>query len=324
MRRRAAHAQLRPRLRRPPRPHREEAALPLPPRLVDPLPRHRRLQPGLRLLPELADLPGRRAARGRSRREQAVAMAAGRAAATSASPITYNEPFMWYEFVLETARAGEGGGPEERPGHQRLRRTRSRCASCCPFIDAMNVDVKSMSERFYRELCRGQPEPPRRTVEIAKEQGCLVEVTNLVIPNWNDSDEETCRRWWTGWRAWTRSMPLHFSRYHPDYQLTSRPRPGRRCSTRAGPGAREAALRLRRECSARRRGTTCPNCKRTVIVDEASWHRRFGARRRVRGTAAPRLPSSWAVATRSGGPAPTGPRSWDGCETLWIGRDRDV
>ncbi len=136
---------------------------------------------------------------------------------------TYNEPFIWYEFVLETARLAKASGlnnvlvtngyVNEEPLKEVL-----------PFIDAMNVDIKSMSERFYHDLCHGKAKPPRRTVELAKRAGCLVEVTNLVIPNWNDSVEAIGEL--VDWAAGVDpEMPLHFSRYHPDYKMTEPPTP---------------------------------------------------------------------------------------------------
>jgi pyruvate formate lyase activating enzyme len=136
---------------------------------------------------------------------------------------TYNEPFVWYEFVLDTARLAKSAGLKnvlvtngyvsEEPLREML-----------PFIDAMNVDIKAVSDKFYHELCRGKAEPPRRTVEIAKQAGCLVEITNLVIPNWNDSEEEISGL--VDWAAGVDSdVPLHFSRYHPDFKMTEPPTP---------------------------------------------------------------------------------------------------
>jgi pyruvate formate lyase activating enzyme len=136
---------------------------------------------------------------------------------------TYNEPFIWYEFVADTApRIKEAGlhnvlvtnGYVSEPPLREL----------LPYIDAMNVDIKSMGADFYRELCRGQAEPPRRTVEIAHAAGCLVEVTNLVIPNWNDSERDI--RALIDWVASVGTeVPLHFSRYHPDHKLSEPPTP---------------------------------------------------------------------------------------------------
>ena len=90
--------------------------------------------------------------------ERAVALAASEPGNIGLA-YTYNEPFTWFEYVLETAELARARGMknvlvtngyvQEEP----LRRL-------LPLVDAMNVDVKTMSERFYRELCRGRPEPP--------------------------------------------------------------------------------------------------------------------------------------------------------------------
>jgi pyruvate formate lyase activating enzyme len=177
---------------------------------------------------------------------------------------TYNEPFVWYEFVLETAQLVKEAGLSnvlvtngyvmERPLRELL-----------PHIDAVNIDVKSMSERFYRDLCRGSSEPPRRTAEIAKEAGCLVEITNLVIPNWNDSRDEirSLVDWVVGLGA---DVPLHFSRYHPDHRLTE-------------PSTPPETLVRARDMAAERlhhvyignlwlpggEDTTCPGCGEVVV-----------------------------------------------------------
>lgn len=178
---------------------------------------------------------------------------------------TYNEPFIWYEYVLETARLIRQGGlhnvlvtngyVQEQPLREIL-----------PFIDAMNVDIKSMREEFYRDLCRGRSDPPRRTVEIAHAAGCHVEVTNLIIPNWNDSDREihSLVDWLAGLDP---EIPLHFSRYHPDHKFTEPPTPIQTLLS-----AREiAAKKLHYVYIGNVRvgdgeNTVCPNCGQTVIA----------------------------------------------------------
>jgi pyruvate formate lyase activating enzyme len=136
---------------------------------------------------------------------------------------TYNEPFIWYEFMLETARLAKAAGLKNvlvTNGYV----NEEPLSEALPFIDAMNVDIKAMSEQFYHELCRGKAGPPRRTVEMAKQAGCLVEITNLVIPNWNDSEKAIAEL--VDWAAGVDpEMPVHFSRYHPDYKMTEPPTP---------------------------------------------------------------------------------------------------
>ena len=176
---------------------------------------------------------------------------------------TYNEPFIWYEFVLETAQLARAAGlknvlvtngfVEEAPLRELL-----------PFIDAMNVDVKSMRDDFYRKLCRGRAEPPRRTVEIAHEQ-CLVEVTNLVIPGWNDAEEDF--RDLVNWLAKVdRNIPLHFSRYYPAYQMTAPPTPPATLY-RAREMAQEklSFVYLGNIVGEGIEDTACPACRQTLV-----------------------------------------------------------
>jgi pyruvate formate lyase activating enzyme len=195
--------------------------------------------------------------------EEAVALALDKPSNIGIA-YTYNEPFIWYEFMADTApqikEAGlhnvlvTNGYVSERPLRELL-----------PYIDAMNVDIKAMGADFYRELCRGRPEPPRRTVEIAHEAGCLVEVTNLVIPNWND--DEAGIRALVDWVAGiSKDIPLHFSRYHPDHKMTEPPTPADTL-LRAQEIAREKLdyVYIGNVWGGAGENTLCPNCGETVI-----------------------------------------------------------
>lgn len=131
---------------------------------------------------------------------------------------TYTEPTIFYEFVLDTAKLAKQEGlynvlvtngyinPEP-------------LKKLAPFIDAANVDVKSMKSRFYQKLCRAPSEkPPLETVELMHKLGIHVEVTNLVIPGENDSKEDF--HMLCAWLAGIdKNIPLHFSRYFPAYLL---------------------------------------------------------------------------------------------------------
>jgi len=93
----------------------------------------------------------------------------------------------------------------------------------CRYIDAANIDLKAMSDSFYREICRGTLAPVLNTLVASKSLGVHVEVTNLVIPTLNDSDQmlrDMCR-----WMVQNlgRETPLHFSRFFPQYQMKNLP-----------------------------------------------------------------------------------------------------
>lgn len=135
---------------------------------------------------------------------------------------TYSEPVVWYEFVLDTAKIAQEEGlknvlvtnGEIRP---------EPLEAILPYIDAMNIDVKAFTEGFYKKICGGSLAPVKETVELAS-QKCHVELTNLVIPGLNDSPEEISQLidWVAGIND---AIPLHFSRYFPNYQMDLPPTP---------------------------------------------------------------------------------------------------
>jgi len=92
-----------------------------------------------------------------------------------------------------------------------------------PYIDAMNIDLKSMNESFYRKICGGSLEDVLRTIEISK-QSCHIEITNLVIPTLNDSEEDLDDLIQLVVQFGV-DTPLHFSRYFPHYKMSLPPTP---------------------------------------------------------------------------------------------------
>lgn len=134
---------------------------------------------------------------------------------------TYNEPFIWWEFVYDVALLfrKEGlknvlvtnGYVEQEPLQELL-----------PLIDAMNIDVKSINEDFYRKYCGARLSPVLATVETSWKAGVHVELTYLVVTGLNDILEEV--RQLVDWVAsLSSSIPLHISRYFPAYKLSNPP-----------------------------------------------------------------------------------------------------
>ena len=154
--------------------------------------------------------------------EQAVELAAGQPRNLGVA-YTYNEPIIWFEYVIETAALAR------RKGLKNVMVTngfanREPWLELLKWVDAVNVDVKAMRPEFYRRICRGKMDPVLENVRLAREAGCWVEVTNLVVTNHNDTDDDFERI-----AAWLASVdpdiPLHLSRYHPDYKMTDPPTP---------------------------------------------------------------------------------------------------
>lgn len=135
---------------------------------------------------------------------------------------TYNEPMIWFEYVLECAGKIRGAGLKNvmvtngsvnpEPLEELL-----------PFIDAMNIDVKSMDEGFYEKICGSELAPVLATARRARES-CHVEITNLLIPSLNDS-EELIGELVDFVAELGRDTPLHFSAYYPCYKMTIEPTP---------------------------------------------------------------------------------------------------
>jgi pyruvate formate lyase activating enzyme len=191
---------------------------------------------------------------------------------------TYSEPLMWYEFVLPTSRAVHTAGYKnvlvtngfinEEPLRQLL-----------PHIDAFNIDVKGFTDRFYHRVVHGSYRPVLRTAVLAKEAGCHVEITTLLVPGLNDTDEELANL--VDWVAVSLGpdTPLHFSRYFPHYRLHLEPTP---LSTLQR--AREIARRrlryvyLGNVADVETATTFCPHCNQPVVE-------RYGYRVRPSGLA---------------------------------------
>jgi pyruvate formate lyase activating enzyme len=88
-----------------------------------------------------------------------------------------------------------------------------------PLVDAMNIDLKSMRPDFYRKVCGGNLKDVQRTIEIAV-SSCHVELTNLIIPGYNDTEEDFAQL--INWvHSVNPAIPLHFSRYFPRFRFTA-------------------------------------------------------------------------------------------------------
>jgi pyruvate formate lyase activating enzyme len=147
------------------------------------------------------------------------------AAAAREAPVvafTYNEPTVQTEYVLDVAR-------EARKG--KMRSVLISCgfmneaplAEMCGALDAIKIDLKGFSEPFYRSVCNAELQPVLRTIKQIAKSGVHLEIVNLVVPTLNDSDR--LLQDLAGWVAGELGpdVPLHFSRFHPDYQLLNLP-----------------------------------------------------------------------------------------------------
>ena len=133
---------------------------------------------------------------------------------------TYTEPVTWYEFVLDAAielsRNGiktimvTNGYINPEPLNELVKH-----------VDAFNVDLKAFTDNFYKSLCAGTLQPVKDSIEIIASNSHL-EVTNLVIPQENDEDYTELVEFIS---SVDKNIPLHFSKYYPQYEMLNPPTP---------------------------------------------------------------------------------------------------
>jgi len=133
---------------------------------------------------------------------------------------TYNEPLISYEYVYECSRLAHEKGMKNvlvTNGYISPEPLRE----ILPYIDAMNIDLKSFRDEFYTKICGGFSEHVKNTIRMAA-GSCHVEVTTLIIPGLNDSADEMHEL--ASWLASiSPEIPLHLSRFFPNYRMLDRP-----------------------------------------------------------------------------------------------------
>ena len=134
---------------------------------------------------------------------------------------TYNEPTIWFEYTYDSAILAKEAGLYTvyvTNGYM----TPQALEKIGPYLDAANVDVKGFSKKFYSGTCRARLEPVLQTCERMHETGIHLELTYLIIPGLNDDDEQL--RAFCTWAAGVDcDIPIHFSRFHPDWRMLDRP-----------------------------------------------------------------------------------------------------
>jgi len=180
---------------------------------------------------------------------------------------TYTDPIIYYEYTYDSAKLARQAGLRnvlvtagyinEQPWKKLLR-----------YIDAANIDLKGITDEFYREVCSGTLQPVLNALLVAKASGILVEVTNLVIPTLNDKPEQIRQL-----SRWVRAnlgseTPLHFSGFTPRYKMRHLPP----TSPKTLEIAREIAISeglnyvyIGNILSKKGQNTYCPDCDSLLI-----------------------------------------------------------
>ena len=180
---------------------------------------------------------------------------------------TYSEPVIFYEYLRDAADAGHalgiksavvtGGFIQQEP-----------LKKLCPGVDAIKVDLKAFSEKYYREIVNGELKPVLEALVTMRKLGMWTEIVSLIVPTLNDSDAEL-----RALAQWVKSnlgadVPLHFSRFYPQYLLKDLPPTPQETLERAKAIADAEGLHyvyLGNIPGHPAENTYCPKCRRVVI-----------------------------------------------------------
>lgn len=180
---------------------------------------------------------------------------------------TYSEPVAFYGYMLDTAVEGNrqgirsvvitNGYINEDP----LRRL-------CDHVSAIKVDLKAFTEKFYKELCRGELKPVKEALHWLVRWGMWTEIVVLILPTLNDGPDEIreMSRWIHG--ELSPHVPVHFTRFHPAYKIQNLPPTPLSTLERCHDIATEQGLKfvyIGNVLGHRAENTYCPKCGEVVI-----------------------------------------------------------
>lgn len=180
---------------------------------------------------------------------------------------TYTDPVIYYEYTLDTARLARAEGIRNvlvTAGYINPQ----PWAELLKYTDAANIDLKGITNDFYRRVCSATLGPVQRALIQAVASGITLEVTNLIIPTLNDEPEQIGElvRWLKGNLG--AEIPLHFSRFFPRYKMRHLPPTSGKTLELARQIAIDEGMQyvyIGNIASKEGQNTYCPNCKKLLI-----------------------------------------------------------
>ncbi|MBI5196731.1 MAG: AmmeMemoRadiSam system radical SAM enzyme [Nitrospirae bacterium] len=178
---------------------------------------------------------------------------------------TYTEPTIFFEFAYDCAGIAHDKGIKNvfvSNGYTGVEAARA----IAPYLDANNIDLKG-DDKFYKKICGAKLQPVLDTIKLMEDSGVWVEITTLIIPGHNDSEETL--RWIAGFiKSVDASIPWHVSQFYPTYKMLDTPRTPVETLRRARKIGFEAGLKYVYEGNVPGEGgenTHCPSCKELLI-----------------------------------------------------------
>lgn len=180
---------------------------------------------------------------------------------------TYNEPTMWFEYTLDSAKLAKKediktvyvtNGYMSEESFQEIN----------PYLDAANIDLKGMSNKFYEDLCEARLKPVLDNIIRMHDAHIHIEVTNLLIPGYNDSKEDIKALISFMVEEVGVEVPIHFTRFFPQYQMQNIPPTNIESLQRAHDLAKESGMQyvyIGNAPTTDGETTFCPECGEPII-----------------------------------------------------------
>lgn len=180
---------------------------------------------------------------------------------------TYNEPITFYEYVYDTARLAKQKGLRIL-WHSNGTLNPEPLKELLKYTDAVTIDLKGFTDKFYREASSAKLEPVLQTLKIIRKEGVWLEIVNLHIPTLNDNPQDVRRMCLWIKENLGKDTPLHFSRFSPAYRLTTLPATPIKKLEQAHRIAKEVDLEyvtIGNVPGHKYNSTFCPKCEKRLI-----------------------------------------------------------
>jgi len=190
---------------------------------------------------------------------------------------TYNEPVIYFEYTYDTAIIAHKKGIKNvyvSNGYA----TNEVIDKIAPVLDAINIDLKSFSDNFYRRTCKASLKPVLRNIKRYYEKDVWIEITTLIIQGANDSEKELTQIA-EFIASLSTSIPWHVTRFSPDYKMKDRSPTPESTIKKAYDIGKKTGLKYvyaGNITSEDLHSTYCPKCKNLLVKRDWGYTRIVG------------------------------------------------
>jgi pyruvate formate lyase activating enzyme len=208
---------------------------------------------------------------------------------------TYSEPTIFTEYMIDCAKAAQEAGLGNVVVSNGFM-TDTPARELYSLVTAVKIDFKAFTDKFYEDICAGQLQPVLNTLKRLKDCGVWFEMVMLTIPTLNDNMDDIKRMAEWVVKELGPNVPLHFTRFHPDYKLRNLPQTPIETLVKARRVAMEQGCKFVYTGNAPGedgQSTFCPKCKAVVIDRYGYSSKTAGMSKRKCGQCGEPIPGVW-------------------------------